>query len=71
MIKITGNRDTYLCMRDFIDMDVSKIVRGQETVRAAGKRIFDEIVAVASGKVTKAEKLHQRDFCIFKVNMNI
>lgn len=71
VIKITGNRDTYLCMRDFIDMDVSKIVRGQETVKAAGKRVFDEIVAVASGKVTKAERLHQRDFCIFKVNMNI
>ena len=71
VIKITGNRDTYLCMRDFMDMDVSKIVRGKETVRAAGKRIFEEIVAVASGKITKAEKLGQRDFCIFKVNMNI
>jgi len=71
VIKITGNRDTYLCMRDFMDMDVSKIVRGTETVRAAGQRIFEEIVAVASGKITKAERLGQRDFCIFKVNMNI
>jgi altronate dehydratase large subunit len=71
VIKITGNHDTYLCMRDFMDMDVSKIVRGKETVRAAGKRIFEEIIAVASGKITKAEKLNQRDFCIFKVNMNI
>ncbi len=31
------------CMRDSMDMDVSKIVRGQGPVRAAGKRIFDEI----------------------------
>ena len=30
-----------------------------------------EIVAVASGKTTKAERLGQRDFCIFKVNTNI
>jgi len=71
VIKITGNRDTYLCMRDSMDMDVSKIVRGKETVRAAGKRIFEEIIAAASGKITKAERLGQRDFCIFKVNMNI
>ncbi len=71
VIKITANRDSYLCMRDFLDMDVSSIVRGRETVRAAGKRIFDEIVAVASGKITKAERLGQRDFCIFKVHMNI
>ena len=35
------------------------------------ERIFDEIVAVASGKITKAEKLGQRDFAIFKVNINI
>ncbi len=37
VIKITGNRDTYLCMRDFMDMDVSKIVRGKETVGPRGR----------------------------------
>jgi altronate dehydratase large subunit len=58
-------------MRDSMDVDVSGIVRGRQTVRDAGKKVFDQIVAVASGKTTKAEKLGQRDFCIFKVNMNI
>jgi len=71
VIKITGNRDTYLRMRDNTDMDVSRILQGKETVRSAGKRIFEEIISVASGKVTKAEKQGQRDFCIFKMNMNI
>jgi altronate dehydratase large subunit len=71
VIKITGNRDTYLKMRDNMDIDVSKIVQGKETVQSAGKRIFDEIIAVASGTVTKAEKLGQRDFCLFKMNINI
>jgi len=71
VIKITANRDTFLCMRDSMDMDVSKVVRGKETVKSAGERIFEEVVAVASGKITKAERLGQRDFSIFKVNMNI
>jgi altronate dehydratase large subunit len=71
VIKITGNKDTYQRMRDNMDMDVSKILQGKETVRSAGKRIFEEVISVASGKVTKAEKLGQRDFCIFKMNVNI
>jgi altronate dehydratase large subunit len=54
-----------------MDMNMSKIIDGKETLRAAGKRIFEEIIAVASGKITKAERLGQRDFCIFKMNMNI
>jgi altronate dehydratase large subunit len=71
VIKITANRDTYIAMRDIIDMDMSKIMNGKESLQAAGKRIFDEIIAVASGKITKAERFGQRDFCIFKTNMNI
>jgi altronate dehydratase large subunit len=71
VIKITANRNTYLKMRDNMDIDVSKILQGKETVTEAGKRIFEEVISVASGKITKAEKLGQRDFCIFKMNMNI
>lgn len=71
VIKITGNRNTYLNMRDNMDIDVSKILQGKETIRSAGKRIFEEIVTVACGKITKAEKHNQRDFSIFKININI
>jgi altronate dehydratase large subunit len=71
VIKITANKNTYMTMRDCTDMDMSKIIDGGETLQAAGKRIFDEIIAVASGKLTKAEKFSQKDFCIFKTNVNI
>jgi len=71
VIKITGNRNTYLNMRDNMDIDVSKILQGKETIRSAGKRIFEEIVTVACGKITKAEKHNQRDFSIFKINISI
>ena len=71
VIKITGNRSTYLKMKENMDMDVSKILQGKERVTEAGKRIFEEVISVASGKMTKAEKLGQRDFCLFKMNINI
>ncbi len=70
VIKITGNAETYRKMKDNMDLDVSQIIKGKETVKEAGKRIFEEVIAVASGKLTKAEKLGQRDFCIFKIGLN-
>jgi altronate dehydratase large subunit len=54
-----------------MDMDVSKILEGKEPVTQAGRRIFEEIAAVASGKLTKAEKAFQRDFAIFKIYPDI
>ncbi len=71
VIKITGNRQTYLKMRENMDIDVSKILQGKETIQEAGKRIFEEMISVASGKLTKAEKLGQKDFCIYKMNPDI
>lgn len=71
VIKITANRSTFVSLRDNMDMDMSRILEGRETVAEAGKRVFDEIIAVASGRVTKAERLGQRDFAVFKIHPNI
>lgn len=71
VIKITGNRQTYLKMKDNVDIDVSKILQGKGTIPETGRRIFEEMISVASGKLTRAEKLGQRDFCIFKMNPDI
>jgi altronate dehydratase large subunit len=70
VIKISANAETFKKMKDNIDINVSPVVQGKESVKEAGKRIFEEIVAVASGKLSKAEKLGQRDFCIFKIGLN-
>ncbi len=70
VIKICGNAETCRKMKDNIDICVSGVVQGKETVKEAGRRVFEELVAVASGKLTKAEKLGQRDFCIFKIGLN-
>jgi len=55
VIKITGNRRTWEKLRDHMDVDVSPVMEGAETLPDAGKRIFEEILEVASGKLTKAE----------------
>jgi altronate dehydratase large subunit len=55
VIKITGNRVTWDKLRDHMDINVSSIIEGIETLPNAGKRIFQEILEVASGKLTKAE----------------
>jgi altronate dehydratase large subunit len=70
VIKISGNAETCRKMKDNIDLEVSQIIKGKETVKEAGKRVFEEVIAVASGKLAKAEKLGQRDFCIFKIGLN-
>ena len=70
VIKITANAETYRKMKDNIDLSVSPVIQGKETVKEAGRRILEKIVAVASGERAKAEQIGQRDFCIFKIGLN-
>ena len=65
---IEQGRATYVNMRDNMDLDTSAVLVGKETIGHAGRRVFEEIVAVASGKLTRAERLGQRDFTIFQIN---
>lgn len=57
VIKITGNINTWNKLNIHMDFNVSGMIDGVETVAEAGKRLFDEILKVASGKLTKAEVL--------------
>jgi len=57
VIKVTGNPHTAQHLSGHIDVDVSSILSGEETVEKAGQRIFQELLSVASGKATKAEAL--------------
>ncbi len=55
VVKITGNSRTWNKLQDHVDVNVSSILDGTETLQSAGKRIFTEIMEVASGRKTKAE----------------
>src|SRR6266542_3936466 len=66
VIKITGNARTAEAMRDNIDLDVSGILDNRETLDAAAARLFDEVVAVCSGRETATERLGFREFAIHR-----
>lgn len=67
VIKITANNRTYKMMEDNIDLDASPIITGEETIEQAGQRIFEEIIAVANGRRTKAESLGYKEFGIYRI----
>ncbi len=64
VLKITGNRQTYRNMEDNMDIDVSAITEGEATIAQGGDIIFDELLKVANGKLTKAEAFGFSDICI-------
>lgn len=55
VLKITGSRTAVEKMRDHIDMDLCAVIEGTDSIPAAGKRIVDHLVQIASGAKTKAE----------------
>jgi altronate dehydratase large subunit len=57
VIKVTGNPNTAQHLKDHIDVDVSTIIRGESTLKDAGDTINQELLAVASGKATKSERM--------------
>ena len=54
-IKIATNTEMYEHMQEDMDINCGGIVTGDDTIEAAGKRIFENIIAVASGKKTLSE----------------
>ncbi len=64
VLKVTGNRETAARMADNMDMDVSGILEGDITIDEAGEQILQEVVAVASGKTTKAEAFGFSDIAV-------
>jgi altronate dehydratase large subunit len=71
VIKVTGNARTARQMADNIDLDVSGIMDDSETLAAAADRLFAEVLAVASGQPTSAERLGHREFAIHRRNPTI
>ena len=71
VIKITGNARTAESMRDNIDLDVSGVLDDKETLEAAAGRLFDEVLAVCSGRDAAAERLGHREFAIHRRNPTI
>ncbi len=71
-IKVTGNAQSYELMLDTVDLDVSGILSGEMSIQDGGKVIFDEVLAVANGRITKSEALRDdNSFAIHRIGVSI
>jgi altronate dehydratase large subunit len=67
VIKIATNSYVYWKMRENMDINAGEIITGNRSVEDIGKKIFREIIRVASGKLTKSEILGHREFAINRI----
>jgi len=58
-VKVTGNPNTAQAMVENIDVDVSAIITAGESRESAAARLWDEVVKIASGKLTRCEILRE------------
>lgn len=64
VIKVSTNSVLYNKMKPNIDVNAGVIVDGEGTLATVGQEIFDRILAVANGELSKAEALGHREFDI-------
>ena len=55
VMKVTANKDLFIHMNDNLDMDFSAVLDGDKTMENMGQEVLEEILQVASGKMTKTE----------------
>jgi altronate dehydratase large subunit len=65
MIHVCSHPETYRKMKDDMDVNAGTIVEGTEAVEEVGRRIFEEIREVASGKLTRAESFGYDSFSVY------
>ena len=66
-IKVSTNTPMYQAIPDLIDLDAGTIADGLETLAQVADRIFDEILAVANGRQTKAELGGHHEFALSRM----
>jgi altronate dehydratase len=55
VIKIPGNPQRMQLIADHGDFDATPVIRGERTIQEMGTALYQEILAVATGKLTKSE----------------
>lgn len=70
VIKVTGNLETFYNMQENIDINAGEVLRGKSLDEIA-EEIFREIIAVSSGKLTKAEILGHEEMSIWRVGWSL
>lgn len=64
VIKVTGNGVTYQKMVDNMDVDVSGVIAGTQTLKQAGDAVMDSLIRVINGEQSKAEAFGFSDIAV-------
>jgi altronate dehydratase large subunit len=71
VLKITANPRTWERMGDNIDLFAGELLEGRGSVDEAGRRILEELLRVAEGQETKAERFGFGEFAIWRAGISV
>jgi altronate hydrolase len=71
VMKVSTNSKLAQKMSDVIDFDCGTVVTGEQTIAENADALLEEIIAVASGKLTHAQRLGQDDFIPWKRGVSL
>lgn len=66
VLKVTGNPATYARMSEDMDVNAGEVVEGKATVAEMGERIWELVLATASGQETAAERTGHQEFMMLR-----
>ena len=70
-VKITGNPHTAATMKENIDVDVSAIISEGELLETAAERLWNEMLKVAQGKITRCEVLKEYQLSVSRFGPSV
>jgi altronate dehydratase large subunit len=71
VIKVSSNSEVHEHLQEHIDVDCGGVLDGRETIEDVGQRIFRQVIAVANGRLTKAETTGHHDFAIARLGFDL
>ena len=70
-VKITGNPHTAATMKENIDVDVSAIISEGKALETAADRLWNEMLKVAQGKITRCEVLKEDQLSVSRFGPSV
>ncbi len=64
VIKICANPDTYENLKDDMDINAGEIINGTSSLEEIGNEIYENVLAVAGGEMSKSEELGHAEFVL-------
>lgn len=64
VLKVCANPETYAAMKSDMDVNAGRILRGSTPLAEVGQEIYDKVISLAQGSITKSEELGHTEFVL-------